>query len=133
MSNHFHLQPFLTALFISAVFVLAARRFAPRLGLLDHPTARKQHVGAVPLVGGISIFFGAWVGLWLVSDHLNGFWPPLLATLLILVVGVLDDRHNLSVTPRIVVQTIATLVMVLGAHVSITSLGDLLWIAGSCR
>ena len=126
MISSFQFVPFITALLVSAIFVWVTRLSAPRIGLLDHPSGRKHHDGAVPLVGGITIFFGAWVALWMVLGSFQGFWPPLLATLLILVVGVLDDRFELAVRPRLLVQTIAVLIMTFGAQFSLGSLGDLL-------
>ena len=36
--------------------VAVLKRFAPGLGLLDQPDERKKHEGAIPLVGGISIW-----------------------------------------------------------------------------
>lgn len=116
----------LTALIVSSVLVLFSRKIAHVLGLLDHPSDRKRHIGAVPLMGGVSIFFGAWSGMWLLSDSLSRFWPLLLATLMILLVGVLDDRYNLAVKSRLVVQVLATLVIVFGEQVSLQSLGNLL-------
>lgn len=42
-----------------------------RAGLVDHPGARKQHAGAVPLTGGIAIFLTILFGTLLLST------PPL--------------------------------------------------------
>jgi UDP-N-acetylmuramyl pentapeptide phosphotransferase/UDP-N-acetylglucosamine-1-phosphate transferase len=57
----------LTPLLISTLFAFAGSLialksispFASKLGLLDHPDNRKQHVDSIPLVGGIAITLGA--------------------------------------------------------------------------
>ena len=39
-----------------------ARCFAPKIGFLDAPDgARKTHQGAMPLLGGLAVFFAFWV------------------------------------------------------------------------
>src|SRR5262245_20471328 len=47
---------FLTALAISHVCTWMARRWAPRIGLVDHPAARKVHLTPKPLGGGVAIW-----------------------------------------------------------------------------
>jgi UDP-GlcNAc:undecaprenyl-phosphate GlcNAc-1-phosphate transferase len=91
----------LTAFVASAVFVFFACRMASAWGLLDRPDARKQHDGAVPLIGGLSIFIGSWAGLLQVFGWQKALWSPLFATLLIVLIGVLDDRRPLPVLPRV--------------------------------
>ena len=35
-----------------------ARKVAKKIGLVDKPNYRKRHHGLIPLVGGISVYFG---------------------------------------------------------------------------
>ena len=42
----------------TAVSVLLLRTQADRLGLLDLPGGHKQHLGAVPVIGGLAMFVG---------------------------------------------------------------------------
>lgn len=45
--------------FCSTLLAIAVLRpLSPHLQLLDVPTQRKQHVGAVPLIGGIAVCIG---------------------------------------------------------------------------
>ncbi|MBD8872129.1 MraY family glycosyltransferase, partial [Rhodanobacter sp. DHB23] len=115
----------LAATVASLVAILVLRRYAEPLGLLDHPGHRKLHAGAVPLVGGLAIFAGVLAGA-LVAHQLHFFTKVLLATSAILVlVGALDDRHDLSVRARLVAQTTAILIMIGATGVYIHSLGRL--------
>jgi UDP-GlcNAc:undecaprenyl-phosphate GlcNAc-1-phosphate transferase len=100
-------------------------RLAEPLGLVDRPNSRKLHLGNIPLVGGLSVFIGVLAGaLWL-----GGFSPfvhVLLGTSAALaLLGALDDRYDLSVRARLLVQTAAILVMIACTGVYIRSLGHL--------
>jgi undecaprenyl-phosphate alpha-N-acetylglucosaminyl 1-phosphatetransferase len=123
-TSNFSLTPLLTAFITSAVFVFFACRMATAWGLLDRPDARKQHDGAVPLIGGLSIFIGSWMGLLVVCGWQKALWSPLLATFVIALIGLLDDRRPLPVLPRVLVQIAAMAVMIVGAEVWLMNLGD---------
>ena len=44
------------AFFGTISLIVLLRNTARRMSLVDHPSGRKQHEGAVPVVGGIAIF-----------------------------------------------------------------------------
>ena len=110
---------------LSAVTGLAvARKTAPVFGLLDKPDARKKHDGHIPLVGGISV----WIALsavqmlnpgWIDAQHI--FWFCLS---LLLVTGVIDDRFNLPVLPRVIVQALTAVLMMYSGY-TLCSLGEI--------
>ncbi|KRB34964.1 UDP-phosphate N-acetylglucosaminyl-1-phosphate transferase [Rhodanobacter sp. Root179] len=109
----------------SLVAIIALRRFAGALGLVDHPNERKHHVGSVPLVGGLAIFIGVLVGacIW---GRFQLFGQVLLGTSCVLVLlGALDDRSDLSVRTRLLVQTILILTVIGSTGVYIHSLGHI--------
>lgn len=113
------------ALFTSAVAIVVLRRLAEPLGLLDRPNDRKQHVGSVPLVGGLAMFCGVLVGAWWYGEATQ-FSRMLLTTAAgLTIMGSLDDRHELSVRTRLLVQTGAVLLMIGSTDVYIRSLGTL--------
>jgi UDP-GlcNAc:undecaprenyl-phosphate GlcNAc-1-phosphate transferase len=114
-----------TAIGAAFLALMVLRALAPAMDLLDTPCERKQHVGAIPLVGGISTFVGllsAWF-LWmpLMSEYVV-FW---LCALLLMVVGALDDARELSARFRLLVQVVLGAVLVVYSGVHITHLGDL--------
>ncbi len=122
---HEHLVLFATTflLTLAAIFVLIP--VANRIGLVDKPQGRKQHVGAIPLIGGISIFIGvaltlSWFGL-PQSSH----WYYLLCGGSIVILGVFDDFLDLSVKLRLCAQVVIALVMMYGLQLYVSDLGDL--------
>ncbi|MEF9674815.1 UDP-N-acetylglucosamine--undecaprenyl-phosphate N-acetylglucosaminephosphotransferase [Pectobacterium aroidearum] len=105
-------------IFISAFAALfLARKAAFRIGLVDKPNARKKHQGHIPLVGGVSIYLALWVLYVQHPDWLSGFSLYMICATALLVVGVLDDRFDLPVLPRVVLQAgVAALMMYAGFY-----------------
>jgi UDP-GlcNAc:undecaprenyl-phosphate/decaprenyl-phosphate GlcNAc-1-phosphate transferase len=115
----------LTAACVSALAIAILYRFAVGWGLVDRPNERKHHVGHIPLIGGLSAFIGVLAGV-LVDGQTELFTNTLLATAAVLaLVGALDDRFDLSVRTRLLVQTGAVLTMVAVTGVQIHTLGHL--------
>ncbi len=98
--------------------------FAPALKLLDHPGGRKDHVGATPVVGGLSIAVAFIFALPFLN--VQSWWAWVLAMLILLVIGVLDDLHDLSPLPKFVAQACATMVMFYFANVKLLTVGNLI-------
>lgn len=101
---------------------------APRVGLLDHPTERRKiHGNPVPLIGGIAIFYGLLLARMALEPPNPQQWLfGLLGCKVLVVIGVLDDHSGLGARVRLLAQTVAALLMTLGAGVTLHSLGDLL-------
>jgi UDP-GlcNAc:undecaprenyl-phosphate GlcNAc-1-phosphate transferase len=109
----------------SVIALTALVRISTTIGLVDHPNARKHHVGEIPLVGGLSVFIGLLAGAqWL--RGLGTFGHTVLATAAVLaLLGALDDRYDLSVRARLLVQTVAIAVVIGTTGVYIHSLGHI--------
>ena len=113
----------LVAACTSAMAIVVLRRFAVLWGLVDHPDQRKQHHGDVPLVGGLAIFIGMAAGA-ACYGQFQGFEMILLGTAAVLVLlGALDDRFDLSVRDRLLIQTIVILTVIASSGVYIHTLG----------
>lgn len=107
------------------LFVL--RIVALKTGLVDVPNARKIHAKPVPLVGGLSLFIMA-VVLLLMTKTVNLFsFYLILATGMVVVVGLLDDLYQLSALWRFMVQIIASLIVVYFTQVHLITFGYLLF------
>jgi UDP-GlcNAc:undecaprenyl-phosphate GlcNAc-1-phosphate transferase len=101
------------------VFAAGARK----VGLVDHPDkTRKLHQNAIPLVGGITVACGALVGfgaVWLTGkiefrdNDLHELLGMLLGSLVILIVGILDDRFALRGRQKLIGQILAVTVLLL--------------------
>jgi UDP-GlcNAc:undecaprenyl-phosphate GlcNAc-1-phosphate transferase len=131
-----------SAFVVSFLTTAAMRRLAPQVGLMDQPAARKVHSTPTPLGGGIGIWLGvllptalAQLAVWVVPQipaleamipaelrqHLSGvgyragvLWAVLAAGTLLSVMGLLDDLRNLPWQPRLVIQLLVAVALVLG-------------------
>jgi UDP-GlcNAc:undecaprenyl-phosphate GlcNAc-1-phosphate transferase len=122
----------IAALLVSSIAVLTLHRFAPALGLMDHPGERRKiHQHAVPPIGGLAIFTGLLAAVLTQWLQQPGSLPPplgygLLGAGLLVAIGALDDRFALGYRVRLLGQAGAALILVLGAGAELTALGDLL-------
>lgn len=112
------------------------RPLAPRLNLLDFPKGRKDHAHPTPIIGGLTMVVGCLVVLPLLPGHAPSTMLAFLAASLLLVgVGLYDDRHDLRWYWRVLAQVVAALIMIYGAGVRVANLGgvfgmgDLGWIS----
>ncbi len=107
------------------LFVKALNGVAPRIGLVDIPSGRKNHEGEIPLTGGIAMFLAIVSGAFLsgTPGHIRSALLPALA--LMVMMGACDDLFELSARCRFVVQTLAALLMVYAGKAVIADLGDL--------
>lgn len=112
----------LTFLF-SLGFLFCARKLAKTVGLVDKPDYRKRHQGAIPLVGGISVFAGIAFALLLTRSYQPDALLYLSCAGTLVLVGALDDRFDISVRIRALVQAIVGIVMMVGSGIYLTSLG----------
>ncbi|KAB7727697.1 undecaprenyl/decaprenyl-phosphate alpha-N-acetylglucosaminyl 1-phosphate transferase [Rudanella paleaurantiibacter] len=82
-------------------------RLSPRLGLVDRPNSRKVHQQLIPAIGGLTIGLAllAVSVLYTPMQVLAGQQPVLiLASLVLMVTGVIDDRLNLPALVRLCIQ-----------------------------
>lgn len=96
---------------VSLCWNVASLWIGPRLGVVDHPddSILKTHDRpAVPL-GGVGIFLGVHLGLWL-----EGMLDPglLAATAVLLMIGLIDDLRHLSPIVRLAGEGIAGVLLV---------------------
>ncbi|SDK08187.1 UDP-GlcNAc:undecaprenyl-phosphate GlcNAc-1-phosphate transferase [Ferrimonas sediminum] len=110
---------------VSYSSVRLAKPLAYRVGLVDKPNERKHHDGAIPLIGGIAIFIGVMSAIMIFLPHNQILNLYLLSAAIILLLGVLDDRHDLKVSYRMAVQALSACIMIFGAGLYLESLGNI--------
>lgn len=118
------------ACLITAVLIVVLRPLAMSVGLVDVPDARKSHHGPVPLIGGLAIFVAVCAACLLPQVSGVRVSGPeslsfLLAGLLLVGVGVIDDFMEVSAGTRFFAEAAAALVMIYGGGVLLSDLGGL--------
>lgn len=126
MFMHLEFIPLFTAFFVAVILLVVMTPFAHQLGLVDSPSGRKHHTGMVPLTGGVGIF-----GAVLIASIATDVWFKngslfFTASAFIILLGMLDDKFDLSAKGRLMCQFGVAAIMAWSAQNYITSLGDLL-------
>jgi UDP-GlcNAc:undecaprenyl-phosphate GlcNAc-1-phosphate transferase len=117
--------------FITFILTCTAVQFlkplAQFVGLVDIPNGRKQHQGEVPLIGGLAIYLSILLVSSTFFEYSRELNIYLISAALILFLGILDDKYDLSVKLRIVSQVIIASLMIFGAEIYLSSLGHILY------
>ena len=116
------------AVLANLFFIWLFRHLAIRLGLVDRPGGRKMHEHAVPLIGGVAIFFGFCFALLTLPISLQNYRALIAGGSLLLTMGVVDDFHELNSIIKLFGQIAAALLLIFWGHRSVFTLGDLLFI-----
>lgn len=111
--------PFVLGL-VSLIFLA---KLAPIVGLVDKPDTRKVHLGKIPMVGGLSMFFAiALSASWLVPQFQVAVF--LISCLVVVVLGIFDDLFDLSARLRLLIQFAVALYIAFFAGVHVDSVGN---------
>ncbi|HSR65397.1 MAG TPA: UDP-N-acetylglucosamine 2-epimerase [Xanthomonadaceae bacterium] len=114
------------ALAVTLFAIFSLRPVARRLGLVDRPDERKRHRGRVPLIGGLCFFLGMLVGL-VYLGYIDRLVAALLVpAALIVMTGLVDDLHSLSVRSRLVVQGCVVFIVIAATGIYLDSAGRVL-------
>jgi UDP-GlcNAc:undecaprenyl-phosphate GlcNAc-1-phosphate transferase len=112
----FPILAFALPLLIATLLTAGLIRWAPRLGLIDHPGARKVHTRPVPRGGGLAIYAALALTeclLSLVEPDPASLYRRLLLGSVIVVLGLVDDLRPLPWQLRLGVQAVVAVVAVL--------------------
>ncbi|MDQ3981670.1 MAG: undecaprenyl/decaprenyl-phosphate alpha-N-acetylglucosaminyl 1-phosphate transferase, partial [Actinomycetota bacterium] len=99
-----------------------AGRLAGVLSMEDRPSARKVHGRVIPYLGGLAILAG-WAVAFATADAFKESAVLLAGMAILLVVGFLDDRHNLSEKLRLGIQ-VGVAVMAFGGGIRMSPLDN---------
>lgn len=127
-SNGHFLIALIAAITLSTLLLLKLPRFAIHIDLVDHPDERKQHNGKVPLIGGIAMFSAFSFSALFLDVPLGQLRGLFAGAMLLVIVGVLDDLHELTSVARFIAQILAAILMAEWGEVRLVDLG---WISPS--
>ncbi len=115
-----------TAFLIVVLMVMPLRKFARKFGIVDQPGGRKQHLKAVPPIGGL-IIFSVFLILGSVSGimDLQGYWPLYVSVIILLVSGAFDDQYSLPAKFKFLIHVLVACLVSFYGGVEAAYLGDL--------
>jgi UDP-GlcNAc:undecaprenyl-phosphate/decaprenyl-phosphate GlcNAc-1-phosphate transferase len=94
----------------AALVMPATIRLAVRTGFTDEPKGWKTHCTPTPCLGGLAILVAVVVAV-LVAGAAPGVWSLLVAAGALFLVGMVDDRVNLTAKARVAVELAAGVVL----------------------
>ncbi len=101
------------AMAISFTMTPVAKSFAQKVGAIDVPKdARRVHDHPIPRMGGLAIFLGFVLSTVLFADVNRQIQGMLLGSVIVVVVGVIDDIIQLKAGVKLIFQITAALVAV---------------------
>ncbi|MEH7381361.1 MraY family glycosyltransferase [Bacillus sp. JJ1533] len=106
------LIPFFVSLVTVLIITPFVIKFAIKIGATDKPNHRKVHQKIMPRLGGLAIFAGVVAGYFaggLYNEKVTGIT---VGAIIIVIIGILDDKYELSAKVKFLGQIIAALVIV---------------------
>ncbi|NTU90442.1 MAG: undecaprenyl/decaprenyl-phosphate alpha-N-acetylglucosaminyl 1-phosphate transferase [Chlorobiaceae bacterium] len=105
-----HGRVYIVSLFVAHLSIWALSSVAEKLNLVDRPdNNRKVHTVAKPLVGGLGIVAGVLVTM-VMFFPVDKYLSLIISILMVLIMGAIDDRFDISFKIRLVVQVTATVI-----------------------
>ena len=112
---------------LTTVSLLLLQPVAAKLNLLDHPNdARKHHAHPTPITGGLAILIGCLVAFFGLQANTATMQAFSAAAILLVVIGLYDDLHDLRWYWRILAQVLAALLMIYWGGVRVEQIGPTL-------
>ncbi|MGG1664618.1 glycosyltransferase family 4 protein [Brevibacillus sp. NRS-1366] len=106
---------FLTSLIISFVATPYVKKLAEKVGAVDAPNQRKVHTRIMPRMGGLAIYLGYLVAFFLFVPYssMSEMLGIFLGSTIVMTVGMLDDKYQLSPKWKLLGQLAATAIVVI--------------------
>ncbi|BBU03903.1 UDP-N-acetylglucosamine--undecaprenyl-phosphate N-acetylglucosaminephosphotransferase [Aeromonas veronii] len=108
----------------TAMAIMFLRPIAGKLQLVDLPNQRKQHVGAIPLIGGLAVSIGVYLSVFITMPLSLTLVMLLLCAGAIVVIGAVDDALDISPRLRLGLQALLIVVLCLSTGVGLHHFGD---------
>lgn len=110
----------------TSIAIAMLRPLSLRLNLVDVPNQRKQHTGAIPLIGGISIFIGVFLSSIFTLPPDPKLLTVLVCGVVIVFLGAIDDAMDISPWLRLGIQSLLVIVTCKVTGVSLHHLGNII-------
>lgn len=112
------LVAFAVSLIVAILITPLVIKLAIKIGATDQPSNRKVHVRIMPRLGGLAIFIGVIAGYFTAGLYEAKITGIIVGSLIIIILGILDDAFELTAKVKIVGQSLAA-TAVIGSGLSI--------------
>lgn len=118
-----YLIGFFAALAVTLLITPIVKKLAIVIGAVDQPNHRKVHTKLMPRLGGLAIYIGFVVAYFIIAPATDVALGLLIGGSIVVLVGALDDKYQLSPKVKLLGQLIAASVVVaFGLQVELVNL-----------
>lgn len=115
---------FVAAVVMALVLTPVVKMFAVWVGAVDAPNHRKVHTHIMPRLGGLAIFISFIASFFIIAPVLDNYkenaaFSIVLGGAIIVLVGALDDRFQLSAKWKLLGQIVAACIVVFGFNLRV--------------
>lgn len=103
---------FFISLILSYLLTPTAALLAKRIGMVDRPSSTKAHAHATPLLGGVAIFIAYFLAILFTAGINRSIASILIGGLILLTIGVIDDKMGIMPNIKLFGQLVAALIVV---------------------
>lgn len=111
-------KPFLLGFFVAFATTPLVSKLAWHFGLVDDPRKRVHpaqiHKGIIPRAGGLAIFLGIFLPVFFFLPLTKQLWGILAGATILVIIGLLDDKFDLSPYFRLITNFLAAGLVVAG-------------------
>lgn len=101
----------ISVMIITMSFFPIVKWIANHVGALDYPNERKVHKKPMPLLGGLMMFFGFLFGYMFFAPENTQMLAILIASVVVIITGMIDDIKPLKAKQKLIGQIIAALII----------------------
>jgi len=107
---------------LSALLIPLVIRYSKKHELYDSVNERKVHTGNIPRLGGIAIFVSFFIGFFVLfckgtfSTTQQNILFLIVPVIIIFVMGLIDDIYELPAKLKLVIQILATVLVIIGGY-----------------
>lgn len=122
-----YLTAFFIAFAISMLTTPIAKKIAFKVKAIDFPKSRGLNNEPMPRLGGLAIYFGFMISVFIISFFMEGFhtiqfFGFLLGGTIIVILGIFDDIYELGAKPKFAIQILVGIIVVsTGTRIDIMS------------
>ena len=107
---------------VSAILVPIMKKVSIHVNALDYPNERKVHKKPMPRLGGVAIFLAFLVGYMLFDSGSVRMLSVLIASFLIVLMGIFDDINPIKARYKFIVQIIAACITTFYGNIVLTDI-----------
>lgn len=111
-----------TTFVFSLILVPISKKIAFHIGAIDYPNKRRLNKVPMPTIGGLAVFISFLFGYMIFGRGTTEMISILIASFIIILIGLIDDIKPISAKYQLIGQTVAVLIIILYGKITIDDL-----------